>query len=419
MLIFYKILTFFLYPILILLIFLRKLQKKEDHIRYKEKIFTSKFKPIKKVNKLYWFHASSIGEFKSVISLIRNFIEIHKNCEILITSSTVSSSKVFEDEVKERNIYHRFFPVDTSYLIKNFLDSWNPDGVFLVDSEIWPNLIFEINKKKIPLILINGRITLKTFNRWKMFPKFSKSLFEKFNVCISSDKKSVRRLINLGAKKVSHFGNLKFTSQSFDLKIDHNTNLLKDNFIWCASSIHMGEEKILLKAQKLIKEKYPNIKLIIIPRHINNSKKIFAISQAMKFKTQIIDEYNHIDISNEIIIVNKFGKISKYFQLSSSVFLGKSLLKKYLFSGGQNPLEAAAVGCKVLYGPYISNFDDIYEFLKLNKMASEIGNETDLFEQVVANVNLNKNFKLKNINLIKERGASILDNTLACINQNI
>ena len=148
MLIFYKILTFFLYPILILLIFLRKFQKKEDHIRYKEKIFTSKFKPIKKVNKLYWFHASSIGEFKSVISLIRNFIEIHKNCEILITSSTVSSAKVFEDEVKERNIYHRFFPVDTSYLIKNFLDSWSPDGVFLVDSEIWPNLIFKINKKK-------------------------------------------------------------------------------------------------------------------------------------------------------------------------------------------------------------------------------------------------------------------------------
>ena len=100
--------------------------------------------------------------------------------------------------------------------------------------------------------------------------------------------------------------------------------------MWCASSIHMGEETILLKAQKLIKEKYPNIKLIIIPRHINNSKKIFDISQAMKFKTQIIDEYNHIDISNEIIIVNKFGKISKYFQLSSSVFLGKSLLKKYL-----------------------------------------------------------------------------------------
>ena len=176
MILVYRVLTTLIYPILLIYILIRKLRKKEDKDRYKEKIFTSHFNIVRKKNlKLIWFHAASIGEFKSIIPIIKELNIENKNYEFLVSTTTLSSSNLAKEELKNfHNVYHRFFPFDVIFLIKNFLLSWKPNMIFLVDSEIWPNLIIESKKLQIPLTLINARLTKKTFKRWMMFPSAAK-----------------------------------------------------------------------------------------------------------------------------------------------------------------------------------------------------------------------------------------------------
>ena len=160
----YRFLTFFLYPIFILIIFLRVFLKKENKLRYKEKIFSSSFNPKKSRNKkLIWFHASSIGELLSIMPLIDNLnINNSKNLEFLVTTVTLSSAELLEKKLLNyNNVTHRFFPLDTKFLVNSFLDNWQPNLICFIDSEIWPNFLFKIKENKIPLILLNARITKK------------------------------------------------------------------------------------------------------------------------------------------------------------------------------------------------------------------------------------------------------------------
>ena len=163
MILIYKFLTSLFFPVFVLLIFLRKILKKEDHNRYKEKIFPSNFRAKKKSgNRLIWFHASSVGELKSILPIIKDINKKNKNLEFLITTVTLSSGNLASTEIKNyNNIYHRFFPLDVTFLVNNFLDTWSPDSVFFIDSEIWPNFILQIKKREIPLAILNARITKK------------------------------------------------------------------------------------------------------------------------------------------------------------------------------------------------------------------------------------------------------------------
>ena len=174
----YKILSSFFYPILVFIIFFRKLFKKEHPIRYKEKIFTKNFNIFNyKDKKLIWFHAASVGEMKSIIPVLQEINRKSRNFYFLITTVTLSSSVLAEDEFsKLNNVIHRFLPLDINFLMEEFFLKWKPSYIFLVDSEIWPNLILNAKKNKVPLALINGRITPKTFKRWNLFPKTAEKI---------------------------------------------------------------------------------------------------------------------------------------------------------------------------------------------------------------------------------------------------
>jgi len=173
MILLYRVLTNLIYPFIFIFLFIRIFKKKEDPERYKEKIFVKHFNINKSKNlKLLWFHAASIGEFKSIIPLIKEIKSEKKEYEILITTNTLSSSLIAKIELKKFNhVHHRFMPFDINYLIDNFLALWKPDKIFLVDSEIWPNLILRANQKKIPLALINARLTRRSFKNWLTFFK--------------------------------------------------------------------------------------------------------------------------------------------------------------------------------------------------------------------------------------------------------
>jgi len=274
-------------------------------------------------------------------------------------------------------------------------------------------MIANIKKKKIPLILLNARITKKSFKRWKIFSKSSKKIFQMFDVCLTSNLKSKKHLQSLGVKKIKYIGNLKFTEREKNIN-DLNAKLKKFFFnkkIWCASSTHDNEEKICANVHKRLKIKYKNLLTIIIPRHVHRTKKIIEEITKLDLKVHCHDNKKPIDQNTDIYLVNSFGQTQSFFKISKTVFLGGSIIKH----GGQNPLEAARYGCNILHGPNVWNFDEIYELLKKYKLSNKVENLNQLtlkVEKMLNNKKRYKNLKFK----IKNHGYKILNLTLKEIN---
>ena len=361
---------FFLYRLIIntililspIIIIFRILKNKEDPSRFIEKLGIFEKKSIK--GKLIWFHGSSVGEILSIIPLVEKF-EKNKNIKnILITSNTFSSSKVLK-KFRLKKTIHQFLPIDSRILVKKFLSNWEPSVAIFIESEIWPNFINEINRKEIPLILINARMTKKTFLKWNNLKNFSKSIFNKFNLTLSQNKETMFFLKKLGSKNIKNFGNLKF-SENKSIK-DNNIKskkLLKffksKNFVFGGISTHSGEEEFCGKIQTLIKYKIKNSLTVIIPRHIDRCADIIMRLQNLGLKVHLHSDKSNIDKKTDIYLVDSFGETNSFINQCNIVFLGGSVIKR----GGQNPLEAVRLKCKVLHGPYTYNFSEVYALLR-------------------------------------------------------
>ncbi|MDC0858911.1 glycosyltransferase N-terminal domain-containing protein [Pelagibacteraceae bacterium] len=414
---FYRIITSLLYPFFILLIILRKFLNKEDRLRYKEKIFSSKFNVLKKKNiPLIWFHAASIGEFKSILPIIENLISGVKSFEFLVTTTTLTSANLAKEELKKfNNVQHRFLPIDIKFLMQNFMNMWKPSAIFLVDSEIWPNLIMTAKEKKIPIMLLNARITSKSFKRWNLISKHAKSIFESFHFSLTSNQETKKFLQKLNGKNIFYTGNIKLAS-----KIYLNKNLNKDylikNKFWFAASSHDGEEIFFLKTHQKLKKKFEKITTIIAPRHISRVQSIKKLCDRFNFKSQILNKNEYILEDNEIIIINSFGELASYFECAKSVFIGKSLLKRLERVGGQNPVDAAKLGCKIYHGPFVYNFEEIYSILEKNKISNKIETVDELAESLFIDLEQTKKNTQRFSDKMDNLGKKTLTDTMSYIN---
>ena len=384
-------------PIIILI---RYLNKKEDLSRINEKFCIIK-KNKKKKGKLIWFHGASVGEFKSIIPLIKKYEEKKEVTQILVTSNTLSSAKLISN-FKLKKVIHQFFPIDNNLIIKKFLKYWKPSIAIFVDSEIWPNTIHQLKKFQIPIILVNARITNKSYLRWLKFKKFSSTIFSKFDLCISSNLESIRYLKILGSKKIKYFGNLKF-AEIDEKKIKLNRKLLsliKNKKIFCASSTHNPEEILIGDVHRKLKKKYKNFLTIIIPRHIHRTEQILINLKKLNLEALKYSKINSANRNVDIIVVDSFGITKSFFEKCSNVFLGGSFINH----GGQNPLEAARMGCNIIHGPSTHNFKEIYAFLKKEKISRKVKSKTDImnFFDIILKKKTNKNLKIK-INLIGKK----------------
>tara|TARA_B100000902_G_scaffold398555_1_gene465753 strand:- start:4378 stop:5658 length:1281 start_codon:yes stop_codon:yes gene_type:complete len=415
MILLYRIITSFLYPLLVILIYARKIFKKEDSLRFKEKIFTSHFNIKKKNNnKLIWFHAASIGEFKSIVPIINELNFNHSKLEFLITTTTLSSSEIAKIELKKiTNANHRFLPLDVNFLIKRFIKEWNPDFIFLVDSEIWPNLILNAKKLEIPIALINARITFKTSKRWMMFFNVAEKIFNHFSLCLTSNLETKKFLLNLNVKNVHFFGNLKLINRIKEDQIKSvNEAVLTKKRFWLAASTHGGEDEFCIKTHLLLKKKYPDIISIIAPRHIERAKKIKTLGDSFKLNTQILNRNEKIEEDKEIIIINTFGVLQEYYKFAKSVFIGKSVIKKLKNVGGQNPIDAAKLGCRIYHGPYIYNFEEVYKILENNYISSKIESPEELSYNLVKDLGSTEKKNNQISNEINSLGQKTLANTI-------
>ena len=413
MLFIYRLTINFIFLISPIIIIYRIIKNKEDPKRFLEKI--GKFGKKNTNNNLIWFHGSSVGEILSIIPLIEKLEKRKSIKKILITSNTLSSAKIIK-KIKLKKTFHQFFPLDTEFLVEKFLNHWKPKAVFFIDSEIWPNMIIKIKEKDIPLILLNARITKKSFQRWGSILSFSKKIFNEFDLCLSQSNKTCNYLKILGAKNIKKIGNLKFSKSSSELKNKSNLKIKKifkkKKIIFSAISTHKGEELFCGKVHANLKKKYKNIISIIIPRHIHRAHEIKQELNSNGLKVHFHTSKKQINNDTDIYLVDTFGETKSFLKLSKIAFMGKSMCAY----GGQNPIEAARLGNRIIHGPNIENFIEIYDFLGKQGISTKIKSYKGL-ENLVIKFDRKKNYSQQITKKLAYIGNQILLNNEKEINK--
>ena len=408
---------FFIYQFLLsiitffspLIIIFRILKNKEDKFRFKEKFcFISKKRG---AGKLIWFHGSSVGEILSAIPIIKKYDNDKSINRILITSSTLSSSKILE-KIKFKKTIHQFYPIDHILFSNKFLDYWKPDVAIFLESEIWPSMFRSIKKRRIHLILLNARITQKSFNRWLIIRKFSYSIFGLIDKAYTQNSETNYFLKKLKVKNITSTGNLKFVEHD-NFETNQADKKLFSQFkkykTFVAASTHNTEELFAAKTHILLKKKIKNIITIIIPRHINRVDQIISQMNELGLNT-ISRRSNKKKLNNiDIFLVDTFGESKKFYKFATTVFLGGSIIKR----GGQNPLEPARFGAKILHGPNIDNFRDVYKYLNQLKISSEIYSPQQCANSIIFKKDMKKAKKMKYL------GTTILKKTLNELDKSI
>ena len=397
---------FFLYQIILsllvlispILIIFRIYKGKEDKIRFREKFSIPSKKRSK--GKLIWFHGASVGEILSIIPLIENYEKDKLINQILVTSSTLSSSKVLK-KFKFKKTVHQFYPIDHFFFTKRFLEYWKPNLAIFIDSEIWPNMFKKLEEQKISLILLNARITKKTFLRWLSLKNVSQKVFNKISIAYPQNLETKYFLKKLKVKKIKTIGNLKFAEQ--DNEIMNKLNFrFKSKKIWVASSTHSDEEIFCGKTHIELKKKIKNLLTILIPRHIHRVQEIKSELENLRLNVTNHSS-NTKNLKNiDIYIVDTFGETKQFHKIGTSVFIGGSIINR----GGQNPLEAARYGARILHGPNIHNFKDVYKTLSNLKISKKITTPRELASTIIFKRNKKLGDKIKKI------GVKILKETI-------
>ena len=364
----YKIISYFLIPLIKINTFIRILNKKEDKIRYKERFgLTNLQKPLGK--EIIWIHASSVGEFKSSDFLINN---LFNNYTILITTTTKTAAYYAITNFGDK-IIHQYAPYDITLWVNKFLDFWQPKFVVWIESDLWPNTIVKLRERGITSVFLNARISPKSFNKWKYFSSYYKFITKTFFAIYAQSQNDLKRIKSLTNNEVGYLGNLKLTRK---FKILSNASISK-NINIMISSTHHNEEGLIIPHIENISKKYPQINFFITPRHPERSKIIFELLQSKKLNVGL-----HSNIRNtkfQFLIIDSFGKMDEFYNKSDIVILGGSFTN----NGGHNPIEAAVANCAIITGPHVFNWQNLYEDMIKKNCCLMIKNSKELEHNII------------------------------------
>ena len=394
----YRIATELGAPFIRLYLKQRVAEGKEDKIRFAER----KGKSItpRPVGRLIWVHAASMGESLSVLPLIESLLETDDLLHVLLTTGTVSSAEFISDKLPKRTL-HQFVPVDRVTYVRRFLDHWKPDMALWVESEFWPNLITETKMCGTPMILVNGRISPKSFAGWQRARTIIARLLQHFELCLGQTKEDTERLRQLGAKSYKCVGNLKFSVPPLPVQTKELVRMQQDingRPRWLAASTHPGEEKFVAYVHKELKKTYKTFLSILVPRHPTRGPEIARmLKQEKGLNIAMRSQGDPLTPETDIYLVDTMGELGLFFRLSYIVFMGKSLVPL----GGQNPLEALRLKCAVVHGPYMTNFQSIVAEMSEFHCAISV-NSAEALALEINHLISNKNLR-----------ASMIDNGLA------
>lgn len=358
----YKLITIIIRPFLFLFFIYRLLKNKEEFGKYYERRGLSlKVKPD---GKIIWIHAASVGETLSTLPLIKKLKELSPEINIVITTSTKTSKEIIIEKNMDR-VFHQYVPWDNKNFCINFLNNWKPDIAVFLESEIWPNLLYETKRKKIPISLINARITNKTYRRWLKFPKTISYLLSFFSIIIAQDNLSKDKLQNLGAKNIFVYGNLKNDSEKLSYNAESfkkYNNYFEQKDIIVVASTHRGEESNIVNAFKSLIKELPDLFLVLAPRHPDRRNEITSLLKKQGFSSEeylLRSEGKSLNDNIKIFILDTIGELGYFYEKSSVVVLGGAFGE----FGGHNPLEPARFNNAIFSGPNFFNFKDEYNQL--------------------------------------------------------
>jgi 3-deoxy-D-manno-octulosonic-acid transferase len=302
---------------------------------------------------LVWIHAASVGEATAVLGLIEHLLDTRPDLEILITTGTVTSARLLETRLPAR-ARHQFAPADVPRWTARFLDHWRPALALWVESELWPNLVFATRARNIPMVLVNGRLSTRSYGRWRRWPGLIGPLLSAFDLCLAQDQRQAERFRSLGARQVAAFGDLKAGAPA--LPFDRSElwrlgNEIGSRPLWLAASTHAGEEKIVARAHSDLAANYPGLLTIIVPRHPARGDTIAAMLSRQGLRTARRTGGEPVAHDTQVYLADTMGELGLFYRLAGIAFVGGSLVAK----GGHNPFEAARLNCAVLHGPDMSN----------------------------------------------------------------
>jgi len=374
----YRWLTFLCGPLVNLLLWRRKLAGKEDPERIAERRGLSQAK--RPAGRLVWVHAASIGESLSALPMVQQLLTRNPDLNVLITTGTVSSARVLAKQLPAR-VSHQFVPMDLVPWVRRFLDHWRPDLGVWIESELWPNLILETAARGIPMALVNGRMSTRSYQRWQLGRRSIEQLLNCFRVILAHDERSADFIRNLGAPHTKCVGDLKQAADPLsadEAELARLQAAIGNRPVWLAASTHPGEEDAVQKIHEQLREQFPALLSIIAPRHADRGVQI-----AKQFT---LDGLNVVRRSTgetptrdaDIYLADTMGEMGLIYRLTTIVFVGGSLVPH----GGQNPLEPARLGCAILHGPNIDNFTSIYADLDATGASHQISDVTLLADSV-------------------------------------
>ena len=378
----YKFLSYVIIPFILINLFLRLANNKEDKKRYKERFGNSHYK-FKSFKKVIWIHAASVGEFKSCHLIIEKYC---KDFQILVTTTTKSSAD-YINKYYYNEVIHQYIPFDVPSWCSRFLYYWKPSIVLWIESDIWPNMLKIIRERQIKCFFINARISPKSFNKWKILKKLYSVSLSTFYKIYAQSPNDLKRINILSNVDVDYIGNLKLTN-NFKNKIYQNK---KKKFSIMLASTHETEEENIIKNLKQI-IKTNQLRLCIAPRHPERIIHICKLLIENNFSYSLDSKEKNFE--NDVVIIDSFGKLDFYFNYSEIVILGGSFISK----GGHNPIEPAKYGCAIISGMHIYNWQNVYDDMLKNEACIIMDNINDLgniVKKLISNKALLDDFKKK------------------------
>jgi len=323
---------------------------------------------------LIWVHGASVGEMLAVVPLIERIRA--QNFAVLVTSGTVTSAALAERRLPP-GVVHQFIPLDAPRFVKEFLDHWRPDLALFVESDLWPNIIVACADRKIPMILVNGRLSKRSFDRWRMMPGMIAALLERFDLCLAQSSVDAERYAQLGAPRVTSTGNLKLDVP--DPPVDEAALRQLDSIVAlrqviAAASTHPGEETSVIAAHRRLRAKAPTLLTVIAPRHPERGPGFAELARNAGLSVALRSRGELPKREIELYVADTLGELGLIYRLAPIVFMGGSLASH----GGQNPIEAVRLGAAVVHGPHVWNFAEIYGTLDAAHGAELVTDEEDL-----------------------------------------
>jgi 3-deoxy-D-manno-octulosonic-acid transferase len=355
----YVRLTRLFQPAARLLLRLRERQGKEESGRISERLgIPSAPRPD---GELVWLHAASVGETIAVLRLIESLIANSPELKVLLTTGTVTSAKLAAARLPKGTV-HQYFPLDTPGFMARFFDHWRPGTVILTESEIWPNLIREARTRKIPLLLVNGRISLRSFRRWRKRFKIARPLFGSLDLVLAQSERYAGYFDRLGSRYVGVAGNLKMDAAPPPVDrtaFEKLKRAVGTRSLLLAASTHEGEEELVIRAHELLRQDFPDLMTIIVPRHPDRGTEVGEMLDAKGIKYSLRSTSEVPCASDDVYVADTIGELGLFYAMCPVAFVGGSLVAR----GGQNPVEAIMHGAAVLTGPKVHNFEEAYESL--------------------------------------------------------